>query len=55
METQAYHIQTFLANELDKYKGKGNAYTDSHIKEIQNIYWNEHQKAEILETIDKGK
>ena len=42
IETQAYHTQTLLANELDKCKGKGNAYANSHIKEIQDVYWNEH-------------
>ena len=31
METQAYYIQTLLANKLDKCKGKGKAYTNSHI------------------------
>ena len=25
IENQAYHIQTLLANELDRYKGKGNS------------------------------
>jgi len=34
MKNQVYHIQLLLANELDRYKGKGNSYTDNHIKEI---------------------
>ena len=38
MENQAYHIQTFLANELDNFKGKGNTYVNEHIKKIQNMY-----------------
>ena len=42
METQVYHIQTLLANKLDKYKEKENTYVDSHIKKIQNMYWNKH-------------
>ena len=38
MENQVYYIQSLLANELNRCKGKGNSYTDNHIKEIQNIY-----------------
>ena len=38
IENQAYHIQTFLANELDNFKGKGNTYVNEHIKKIQNMY-----------------
>ena len=34
MESQAYHIQSLLANELDRCKGKGNTYANKHIKEI---------------------
>ena len=34
-----------LADELDHYKGKGNDYVDSNIKEIQELYMNE----EIIE------
>jgi len=33
-----------LANELDRYKGKGNDYVDSNIKEIQELYMNEEMK-----------
>jgi len=33
-----------LANELDCYKGKGNDYVDSNIKEIQELYMNEEMK-----------
>ena len=38
MENQAYHIQMLLVDELDNCKGKGNIYTDEHIKEIQDAY-----------------
>ena len=38
MEDQAYYIQKLLADELDEYKGKGNDYTEGHIKEIQDAY-----------------
>ena len=34
MENQAYYIQLLLADKLDRYKGKGNSYTDNYIKEI---------------------
>jgi len=33
-----------LANELDRYKGKGNEYVDSNIKEIQELYMEEERK-----------
>jgi len=35
-----------LADELDHYKGKGNDYVDSNIKEIQELYMNEEIKEE---------
>ena len=35
-----------LANELDYYKGKGNNYVDSNIKEIQELYMNKKIKEE---------
>ena len=35
-----------LANKLDHYKGKGNNYVDSNIKEIQELYMNEEIKEE---------
>ena len=42
METQAYHTQILLTNELDIYKRKGNVYADNHIKEIQDTYQNKY-------------
>ena len=33
-----------LANELDRYKKKGNDYMDSNIREIQELYMNEEMK-----------
>ena len=35
-----------LADELDQYKGKGNSYVDSNIKEIQELYMEEEKKEE---------
>jgi len=34
MDNRAFQVQRMLANELDHYKGKGNDYVDSKIKEI---------------------
>ena len=38
IKNQAYHIQTLLADELNRCKGKENTYIKEHIKEIQDIY-----------------
>jgi len=38
MENQVYHIQSLLADELNRYKGKENSYVNNHIKKIQNTY-----------------
>ena len=38
MENQTYYIQKLLADKLDNCEGKGNSYTEEHIKEIQNAY-----------------
>ena len=38
IENQVYHIQVLLANELDRYKGKGNYLVEKYIKTIQNAY-----------------
>ena len=38
MENQAYHLQTLLADEPDRCKGKRNTYTEEYIKEIQDMY-----------------
>ena len=34
MDNRAFQVQRMLADELDHYKGKGNNYVDSNIKEI---------------------
>jgi len=34
MDDRAFQVQKMLADELDRYKGKGNDYVDSNIKEI---------------------
>ena len=55
MKNQAYHIQTPLINELDRYKEKGNFYTEKYIKEIQDIYKQEDQRVKQPVTFDKEK
>jgi len=34
MEDWVYQIQRMLADELDRYKGRGNQYIDDNIQEI---------------------
>ena len=44
MEDQAFQIQRMLADELDKYKERGNTYVDENIWEIQKLYISEEQQ-----------
>ena len=44
MDERAFQIQRMLANELDRYKGRGNDYVDMNIKEIQELYMTEERK-----------
>jgi len=44
MDERAFQVQRMLADELDCYKGKGNDYVDSNIKEIQELYMEEERK-----------
>jgi len=46
MDNRAFQVQRMLANKLDYYKGKGNDYVDSNIKEIQELYMEEEKKEE---------
>ena len=43
MEDRTFQIQRMLADELDKYKEKGNTYMDENIWEIQDLYINEEK------------
>ena len=38
MDNRAFWIQRRLADELDRYKGKGNSYVEANIQEIQELY-----------------
>ena len=38
MDERALQVQRMLADKLDYYKGKGNDYMDSNIREIQELY-----------------
>jgi len=46
MDKWVFQVQRMLADELDHYKGKGNNYVDSNIKEIQELYMNEETEEE---------
>jgi len=46
MDDRAFQVQRRLANELDRYKGKGNRYVKENIREIQELYIKEENKEE---------
>jgi len=48
IEEQAFQVQRMLADDLDRYKGRGNSNVDKNIWEIQNLYSNKKQQ-------EKGK
>ena len=52
MDERAFQIQRMLADELDRYKGRGNDYVDTNIKEIQELYMEEEAKKEDKGTIE---
>jgi len=43
IEEQAFQVQKMLADELDRYKERGNSYVDENIQEIQDLYIDEKQ------------
>ena len=55
MDERAFQIQRMLADELDRYKGRGNDYVDMNIKEIQELYMAEEAKKEDKGTIENNK
>ena len=52
MDERVFQIQRMLADELDRYKGRGNDYVDMNIKEIQELYMEEEAKKEDKGTIE---
>jgi len=52
IEEQAFQVQRMLANELDKYKGRGNSYVDKNIWKIQDLYSNEEQQEKGKEKVE---
>ena len=44
MDKRTLQVQRMLADKLDCYKGKGNDYMDSNIREIQELYMAEEKK-----------
>jgi len=54
MEDWMYQIQRMLADELDRYRGRGNQYVNDNIQEIQELYKEEEQRQELKnETIEE--
>jgi len=46
MDDRAFQIQRRLADELNRYKGRGNSYVDVNIQEIQELYMDGEAKRE---------
>ena len=46
MDDRAFQIQRMLADELDRYKGRGNKYVEENIQEIQELYIKEENREE---------
>jgi len=46
MDDRAFQIQRRLADELDRYKERGNSYVDVNIREIQELYMDGEVKRE---------
>ena len=46
MENWIFQVQQMLADKLDTYKRRGNAYVDDNIQEIQDLFKEEENKKE---------
>jgi len=46
IDDRAFQIQRRLADELNRYKGKGNRYVEENIREIQELYIQEENRGE---------
>jgi len=46
MDDRAFQIQRRFADKLNQYKGRGNSYVDTNIREIQELYMDEKAKRE---------
>ena len=46
IDDRAFQIQRRLADELNRYKEKGNSYVETNIQEIQELYMDEETKRE---------
>ena len=46
IDNRVFQIQRMLANELNRYKGKGNRYMEENIREIQKLYIEEENRGE---------
>jgi len=53
MDEQAFQVQRMLADELDRYKKRGNSYVDKNIQDIQDLYINEEQQGKGKEKVEE--
>ena len=53
MENQIFQVQRMLADKLDAYKGRGNAYVDDNIREIQDLFKEKESKKEERQVENK--
>jgi len=53
IDNRAFQIQRMLADELNRYKEKGNRYVEDNIQEIQELYIKKGNKGERGVTEDK--
>ena len=53
MENQIFQVQRMLADKLDAYKGRGNAYVDDNIWEIQDLFKEKESKKEERQVENK--
>ena len=55
MEEWIFQIQRMLADELDRYRERGNSYVNDNIKEIQQLYINEELPRKEPEKIEEDE
>ena len=53
MENRIFQVQQMLADELDAYKGRENAYVDNNVQEIQDLFKEEENRKEEGQVEDK--
>ena len=53
MDKWVFEIQKMLADDLDRYKGRGNRYVNDNIWEIQELYIEDDQQEKDKEKIEE--